>query len=329
MIRIELSATDMGRIRFASAPAPILEGAMALFELRAAAGRPAMRSRRDWQTRIRATFPAAARPLGELFTPLRAAYLFDVLTSDSHVGFDVIAATPTAQLTRDVRWLQSGGVAGRSTWLRDLALGTADARHVLDQALRAYHHRCIAPLSSYVANTFHDDLTRRAATMQSQGVLAMLNGISPDMRVSGHVLHLRSRSDIDVPSAGNGLILMPSAFWTGQPMLTHDRQNPADRILIYPASPPHARSAADTQRHGDPLASLLGATRAKVFRALILPLTTHGIADRLRISNASASQHAAALREAGLICSVRDGRTVVHSLTTIGAGLLAQQPLRQ
>jgi hypothetical protein len=62
VIRIELGVTDIGRIRFAAAPAPILDAAMALFELRAAVKTSAAHSRQDWRVRIRGTFPAAARP---------------------------------------------------------------------------------------------------------------------------------------------------------------------------------------------------------------------------------------------------------------------------
>lgn len=323
MIRIELGVTDMGRVRFAAAPAPILDGAMALCELRAASGAKVVRGGRDWRARVRATFPEAARPLGELFTPARAAYLFDMLTDETDHGFDIVAATPTAQICRDIQWLETGGRSRRSAWLRELSRGTHDARQVLDQAVRAYHHRCVAPLWPYVVTTFHDDLARRAATMRSQGVLAMLNDLSPEMSVTGNTIYIRSSVDADVPSTGNGLILIPSAFWTGHPLLTHDRENPADRILIYGANPRRTPQVARSFPSGDPLAPLLGATRARVLRALVRPLTTCGIADCLRISNASASQHAGALRDAGLVRSLRDGQTVVHSLSPIGSELLA------
>jgi DNA-binding transcriptional ArsR family regulator len=69
----------------------------------------------------------------------------------------------------------------------------------------------------------------------------------------------------------------------------------------------------------DPLASVLGATRARVLRALTDEHTTSGLARALGISLASASTHAAALREAGLVTSRRQGQSVRHTLTDLGA----------
>lgn len=52
--------------------------------------------------------------------------------------------------------------------------------------------------------------------------------------------------------------------------------------------------------------------------------TTSGLARRLGVSNATATAHAAALRGAGLVSTVRAGRAVLHRRTALG-GLLVQR----
>ena len=68
----------------------------------------------------------------------------------------------------------------------------------------------------------------------------------------------------------------------------------------------------------DPVAALLGRTRAAVLRALTTPRSTGELAVALGISPAGASQHAGVLRAAGLVASRRDGRRVRHAVTALG-----------
>jgi hypothetical protein len=74
---------------------------------------------------------------------------------------------------------------------------------------------------------------------------------------------------------------MPSAFWTGHPLITWDPQDKARYVLIYPArlAPAYAfeRGASHHQAE-DPLAMLLGTTRAAVLCALRQPRTTTTLA---------------------------------------------------
>jgi DNA-binding MarR family transcriptional regulator len=72
------------------------------------------------------------------------------------------------------------------------------------------------------------------------------------------------------------------------------------------------------------LASLIGRTRARVLAEIGAAggHTTTEIARRLRISAASASEHAYALRAAGLIHTERAGACVEHRITRLGRALL-------
>ncbi|WP_230860457.1 winged helix-turn-helix domain-containing protein [Actinoplanes aureus] len=72
------------------------------------------------------------------------------------------------------------------------------------------------------------------------------------------------------------------------------------------------------------LASLIGRTRARVLAEIGAAggHTTTEIARRLLISPASASEHAYALRAAGLISTERAGVCVEHRITRLGRALL-------
>ena len=131
---------------------------------------------------------------------------------------------------------------------------------------------------------------------------------------------------------GLGMVLMPSAFWTGEPLFGLGgglRPN----VLIYAARPrglsgrPPVRDGLPADpADGDSLAALLGPTRAAVLRALAAPRGTAELAGVVGISPASASEHAKVLRDVYLIESSREGRSVRHSLTPLGRTLLGQLP---
>jgi hypothetical protein len=139
---------------------------------------------------------------------------------------------------------------------------------------------------------------------------------------------------LDVPGparcvelAGRGLVLVPSAScWpdpivlldgTGQPVLLY----PAAGVLGLWSTPGYDR---------DVLAALLGSTRAALLVAAAGGETTSGLAQRLGVSVAAASQQLAVLRNAGLVASTRRGRAVHHDLTPLGVRLLlASGPFSQ
>jgi DNA-binding transcriptional ArsR family regulator len=63
-----------------------------------------------------------------------------------------------------------------------------------------------------------------------------------------------------------------------------------------------------------------------VLRSVGAGCTTGELAARLAVSAPTASVQAGALRAAGLVDSVRQGRKVVHTLTALGSGLLLANP---
>ena len=118
---------------------------------------------------------------------------------------------------------------------------------------------------------------------------------------------------------GHGVQLLPSALWTGPPLFCDHPPQFGGNALIYPARPVVTDHDLNPSRN---LAGLLGHTRAAVLRALRTPRSTAELAACVGTSVPSASEHATALRAAGLVHTVRRGRGVNHSLTPLGRSLL-------
>ncbi|GLV89102.1 hypothetical protein Slala04_05560 [Streptomyces lavendulae subsp. lavendulae] len=104
--------------------------------------------------------------------------------------------------------------------------------------------------------------------------------------------------------------------------------------MVYPALSDPVDAAAlwappsDARRAGAPvppaLAALLGRTRAIVLCVIAdhPACTTTQLSRRAGISPASASEHAATLRRAGLTSLTRERKNALHSLTRLGTVLL-------
>lgn len=314
MLRIWLDAEDLGRIRFADAPAPVLETALMLFELRRSHA-----PHSAWRDQVLREFPAEARPLHDLVRPTRAVYFLDVLASDVGYAFELVQATPTADLSQDVDFVWPGP---RPAWLGQLARGTAEARDTVVRALRACHTTCVAPLWPAVVTRFEADIADRMTLARRQGIAAALGSLGPDICLHGNVIEVWSLLDQDIRACGRGVVLVPTAFWTGPPLVTWDREDRGQCVIIYPA---RVRDGT-ADGAGDVLGALLGATRAEVLRALVAPLTTTDLAKQVWISVPSASQHASTLRNAGLITSQRNGKIVEHRITGLGLSLVRVAP---
>jgi DNA-binding transcriptional ArsR family regulator len=70
------------------------------------------------------------------------------------------------------------------------------------------------------------------------------------------------------------------------------------------------------------LARLLGRTRALVLASLDEPLSTTTLATLIELSPAGVSRHLLALRDAGLVSTVRHGHEVRYGRTSLGSALL-------
>lgn len=331
MLTIELDAQDLGRIRFAEAPAPVLEISLMLLELRQRP-RPARHSGlvdgngHDWHGPARTMFTSTARALLALAPTRRFVYLLDVLTADPQEAFQSVYEDPSdARREADAEQVHRMNLGSIPVWPVHLQ-ESAPAQQELERALRSFHSACIAPRWSQATGRFQRDLLTRTALLRNQGVATLLNTLSPHMHLRGLTLESAYPWERRVRLNGRGLVLMPSAFWTGYPVITWINGG-GDYMLIYPArqfaeQDAKRRDARTTARARDSLATLLGPTRAAVLRTLRRPLTTSALAGHVGISLSSASRHAAALQASGLVISERQGQMVVHRISDLGSALL-------
>ena len=326
MVRVNFTPGDVARTRFTLTPAPMLETTEALIELRRAAasgwrhrGRAA-----PWLREARRAFPATARPLLDLFGPQGPwPCIFDRFTPDLLEGLEEVRAASRASLRASLAGCPER--AARSALrVRNLADGDREQLELVIRAFRDLHDAVVAPRRDTAVAASRADLARRIPVLLTGGHEALLGTLHPRLRWRDEGLE-RTGVDFEMSLDGQGLLLRPSAFWTGEPIFSFDPDGQRPPVLIY-AAQPNGRSASDNGSASDldghdSLAALLGPTRAAVLRTLREPRGTAELAATVRISPASASEHAKILREASLIETHREGRGVRHSLTALGAAM--------
>jgi DNA-binding transcriptional ArsR family regulator len=155
----------------------------------------------------------------------------------------------------------------------------------------------------------------------------MLGSLHPSIRWDGRELRLNTVLDAAESLEGRRLIFQPTAL--------------ASRIMfdplagsvtvIYPATAGPFRRDPELDAPPPALVSLLGATRAAALVTLVRTpaLTTGRLAAALFVSAAAASRHATALRDSGLIATIRSGQTVHHTPTRLGTDLVHGSTTRQ
>ena len=333
MARFNFTSDDVARTRFSPAAAPLLETMLIMAQLRGLAAAPGRRRADGWLLEAQAAFPATARPLLDLLRPCMPWPDFlDSFAPDLADGLEQVRATPRtvlrSQLGRDWR-----GRPGRPpTWIRNLADGDRESVELVVRALRDLHDAVVEPRWGSALVTFHAEMARRIPMLAAGGLQELFGSLHPRLRWRDNGLD-RTGFDGEWDLHGQGMVLMPSAFWTGDPMFGLGDGGLRPYVLVYAARPRGLRGRAPARdglradpADGDGLAALLGPTRAAVLRALAAPRGTAELAGVVGISPASASEHAKVLRDVYLIESSREGRSVRHSLTPLGATMLGQLP---
>jgi DNA-binding transcriptional ArsR family regulator len=330
LVRVNFTPDDVARTRFTLSQAPLPETVFTFIELRRAAV-AGWRGRhiRPWLREARRMFPATARPLLDLLGP-RPPWpdLFDSFTPNLGESLEEVRATPRGSLCAALSdaWAER---AGRPPlWVRNLADGDKEELDLVIRALRDLHDAVVAPRWDGALVTFHADVARRIPVLVEGGHQALLDSLHPKLRWRDDGLD-RAGVDLEAGLGGRGLLIRPSAFWTGEPVFSFEWDGRRPNILIYAAQPnghPAAEDGPADPEVRDSLAALIGPTRAAVLRALRGPHSTAELAAAAGISPASASEHAKVLRDASLIETRREGRAVRHSLTALGRTMLGQLP---
>jgi DNA-binding transcriptional ArsR family regulator len=233
-----------------------------------------------------------------------------------------LRATPAARVEAELRRCRAAhrGASARAL-LDDLIADPQAGRETVADAIDGVWHEVMAPLWPHLSGLLERDVATRSQLLGAHGLRRVIETLHPRVHWRGHSIVVDAGPDPDERQlAGEGLVLMPSAFiWPAvavivdppwQPTIAYPA--PGVELLWEPVSgPPEA------------LERLLGRTRALVLAAIERPLSTTAIARRHSLSASSVSSHLAALRDAGLAATTRRGHEVLYRRSPLGDRLLS------
>jgi DNA-binding transcriptional ArsR family regulator len=200
-----------------------------------------------------------------------------------------------------------------------LLVDPAAARDLLADRVHEAWTALVAPFWIRVRTMLDRDVDRRSRMLARHGLRRVLDELHPSIRWTKRGLSLRDRKSRTVGVDERGLVLMPSAYsW---PSVLAVVDEPWQPTVVYPA-----RGIAELWRAPtsppDALARLLGKTRALVLTSLGRPLSTTTLSELLELSPAGTSRHLLALRDAGLVSTMRQGHEVLYLRTALGSAVV-------
>jgi len=317
MLRIHFEADDLARTRILEGPDPLWETLLSLHMLQGGAGHAVFG---EWRASVRSRLDRSAGLLFALAPP--RGYSVDFLTPATGAagldsGIEAVLSTPRAVFRSDLTELAAERRPPR--WAASLADGCLDVLHQLGNAIRRYFLAVLAPSWSAITSQVRADRLQRGHVMLGNGVEGLLDTLHPTVRWRAPVLEVAYPVDQELHLGGRGLLLVPSMFcWQSPVTLLDPGRQP---VLVYPVDRRPGWFGGAPSRSAT---KLLGRTRAAVLEvicALPAPTTTE-IATELRVSPATASQHATVLRDSGLITTDRAGGAARHRPTGFGSALL-------
>ncbi|MCX4677388.1 winged helix-turn-helix domain-containing protein [Streptomyces sp. NBC_01433] len=335
MLRIHVSGSDLSKVRMATRPDALWETILSFHRLR---DRRASTVFGKWRTESRARLNGEVHLLAAVVPP--RGYFPDFLTPSREgnepfgldVGIEALRDTPADRLHQELALLAAGrqrggrppgerahGAPGRSpeALLEALSAGRTEPLGRLIGALRSYHRAAVEPYWPHIRASIEADRAVRGRALLDGGADGLLATLPPMIRWRSPVLEADYPVDRELHLNGRGLLLQPSFFCRGTPVVYRDPSLPP--VLVYPVTHHGAPFFAEP---GPWLGRLVGHTRSAVLQAIGNGCTTSELARRAGVSLASASQHASVLREAGLVLTLRHGSSVLHTLTPLGGSLL-------
>lgn len=195
-----------------------------------------------------------------------------------------------------------------------------DAVDRLADALDAAWRELLAPEWPHLRAICERDVLHRTSLLGRAGWAAALDGLHPKVRWRGGGIDLLwSHADGTVPLAGQGLLFIPSVFtWPGCAAHTEE---PWPKTLVYPARGVAALWEPAVPPDAEPLAHLLGRSRARLLLALDEPASGSQLARDLGLAPGAVGDHLTVLRRAGLLDRARAGRSVLYRRTALGDAL--------
>lgn len=318
-LRIHFGVADLARLRVVPGPDPMWETVLSMHLLQTRRGslffqgwRQETYRRLDNSARLLFALNPAFGYFPDFLTPATG-------TTELEAGIDVMLSTPRRRLTAELGTVSVP--AGLESWRRAVAGAEAAALREFGRQFRAYHRSAVLPVWDSIVARMAEERELLGRAFVYGGPAAVLASIGAAGGWQPPMLELPYPWDRDLRLDGRGLVLIPAYFGWKDPVTLLDPG--LQPVLVYPVRHRRPVAVPAVCSGGDrSLAALIGPTRAAILRSLVVPRGTTDLATRAGTSISSASRHAAILRGAGLLTTVRDGGAVRHHVTALGAALL-------
>jgi len=339
MFRLEIDAADMASSRFAISP--LRETLAAVGELAGAHLRADPFARR-WLEARRPRFEhlRSRVPMLDVLAALQAGFEFHPrFLCPSSQGTHETAERQLETVRRTPPWQARAELdlhlAQRPHPMAPAMLATLSDPDVdfvagLATALEAAWHELIRPDWPAIRAILQRDLQYRAGQLVTYGWASTMSGLSPDLlrwRAAGgnHLMEAPTRPHPEYhPPGGGGLLFGPTIFGYTEVSL----EPPWHREVFYPPrGSAGLLESTPPQTGADPLAGLVGATRAHILRDLGRPATTTQLTYRHHLSLGAVGHQLSVLSAAGLVAGIRDGQSVIYHRTELGGALVAANTL--
>jgi DNA-binding transcriptional ArsR family regulator len=229
-----------------------------------------------------------------------------------------VCATPRAQVLTDIECLIEEG-HWRAPLDAFLERPAEEVERMCD-ALRVYWRRAVEPHWQRVRAVLEEDLRYRARQLTEGGPDRLFGDLHDRVTWHGDRIEIDQDYEADVGLRGKGLLLMPSAFQVTRPASLISP--PWQPTMVYPSRGVGLLWEIVPAQGPEALVKLVGGTRARLLAALGSPRSTTDLARALELSPGGVSQHLSVLRDSGLVCGEREGRSVLYLRTELADSLL-------
>lgn len=220
-----------------------------------------------------------------------------------------------AELIRSRDELNNPGAPEINKMLQDLP----GARERLADEIENAWTTLIQPDWPLISRVLEDDIAYRGQQLTDGGLAGLFDDLHPNLTWDDDRLIAPRYREQDRELTGQGLLLVPGVFaW---PYLVMVLDPSYQSTLVYPARGA-ARLWSDAPAPPDPLARLLGRTRATLLVALDPPATTSALSAQYGLALATVAEHLSALYDAGLATRRRTGHQVHYRRTEVGQAVV-------
>jgi len=231
---------------------------------------------------------------------------------------DAMLATPDEQIVAEVRYAYEGHEL--PAVLAPFEERPRQAIEGLAALIREYWERCHAEHWPRMRSLLEHDVLHRSRQIADGGTARLFCDLDSGVTWRDGVLTIEGSCEGRLDLDERGLLLVPSVFvW---PKVTALTQEPWQPTLVYPARGVGMLWSPDECTAPEALERLVGSTRASLLSALDSPRSTTELAGELGLTAGGVSQHLGVLRDAGLVCGRRVGRSVLYLRSAEGDTLV-------